>query len=166
MRQVRLIFLCLPFLLSGCVITTTPKGAYLLDAKAPAPDEGIVAVCRTAHLGAAGGRTATAAINGELAANLIGGAGLEVIVPKGRHRIQITISGLLVDIGQLAVTVDVQEGKKSYLLLRGDQDFTYLGKKAGSIEHISWRITRSNEEEFNRHCFQPVVRINRSITPR
>ena len=149
-------------LLSGC-LTTAPKTGYTQDARQSfLNSEALIGVCRSLQFTLGNGRILTASINDDQAANLVGGGGVEIVVPAGQQKVKVTISGLVVDVGQMETSFNAAPSSSSYFVVGADTNYLITDRKFGTTEGFSWRLRRVSASEFSKACPEKSIRIRKS----
>ena len=148
--------------LSGC-LTTAPKGEFSQDTRQMiANSEALIGVCRSLQFTLGNGRILTASVNGDQAASLIGGAGVEIIVPSGKQKVKVTISGLVVDVGVLETTLNASPSSSSFFVVGANNSSLYSDRKVGTTETFTWGLTQVNADEFLKACPQKAIRVRKA----
>lgn len=148
-------------LLSGC-LTTAPKGEFKQDtSQSLLNSEAVVAVCRSLQFSLANGSILTAAVNDEQAAHLVGGAGVEIVVPVGQQKVKIAL-GLSTDAAHIEATFNAAHLSSSYFIVSADTSFSYIDKKGGATESFRWKLHRANADEFSKACPQKTIRVRKA----
>jgi PBP1b-binding outer membrane lipoprotein LpoB len=148
-------------LLSGC-LTTAPKGGFSQDTRQTITNsEALIGVCRSLQFTLGNGRILTASVNDDQAASLIGGAGVEIIVPSGKQKIKVTISGLVVDVGVLETTLNAPPSSSSYLVVDANNSSLISDRKVGTTESFTWGLKQVNADEFLKACPQKAIRVRK-----
>jgi hypothetical protein len=150
-------------LLSGC-LTTAPKGGFSQDTRQNITNsEAVIGVCRSLQFTLGNGRILTASVNEEPVASLVGGGGVEIVVPAGQQKVKVTISGLVVDVGQIETTFNAMPSSSSYFIVGAENNFLITDKKVGTTESFSWKLRRVSAEDFSKACPQKSIRVRKSI---